>query len=350
MRKLAYVVLLIIFGLQAFAQLGGGTTYQFLNLVAPARIAALGGKPIAAPESDVHFGAFTPSLLDSIDHNQLALTGVSHPGGVGFGDAYYARHYKKWGTFLLGMRYVDYGSFVAADFNGQQTGTFTATDFAFQVGWGYRLDTNWSVGANWKLINSALETYVSWGMAWDLSATYQIPKHRFAVTAMVRNLGFQFGGYHMHREPLPFELALGISNRFEHLPFRWHITFDNLQQLDLTYENPDAPQVDPLTGEPIDNSVSLANKFMRHVILGGELQLGKSLNVQVGYNFRRQQEMKLTTRRSSAGFSFGVGLKVSKFRINYGRTIYHVAGASNHFSVVTNLDDFKKKIKPAPTP
>jgi predicted Na+-dependent transporter len=43
------------------------------------------------------------------------------------------------------------------------------------------------------------------------------------------------------------------------------------------------------------------------------------------------------------GFSMGLGLKVSKFHIAYGRSTYHLAGATNHFSLTTSLSEFYRK-------
>ena len=50
-------------------------------------------------------------------------------------------------------------------------------------------------------------------------------------------------------------------------------------------------------------------------------------------------------RTGLSGISFGVGIKISKFSLSYGRSTYHLGGASNHLTVVTNLGDFKKKGK-----
>ena len=43
------------------------------------------------------------------------------------------------------------------------------------------------------------------------------------------------------------------------------------------------------------------------------------------------------------GFSWGFGIKISKFHFSYGRATYHLAGGSNHFSLSTNLSDFYHK-------
>ena len=56
--------------------------------------------------------------------------------------------------------------------------------------------------------------------------------------------------------------------------------------------------------------------------------------------------MAIPTRRSSAGLTFGIGIRISKFRINYANTNMNVAGRMNHFGITTALDNFKKK--PAP--
>jgi hypothetical protein len=49
------------------------------------------------------------------------------------------------------------------------------------------------------------------------------------------------------------------------------------------------------------------------------------------------------SRMSTVGLSWGFGFRISKFHISYGRATYHLAGASNHFSISTNFSDFIRK-------
>src|SRR5690606_7651768 len=141
---------------------------------------------------------------------------------------------------------------------------------------------------------------------------------------------------------LPFEMQVGISNRFEHLPLRWSLTWEQLETWDLRYDDPNNVKVNSLTGEVEEDRPGVMNNVLRHLVVGAEFAPTKSFNIQFGYNFRKRQELNLDTRRTSAGFSFGLGLKISKFRINYARNMYHVAGGANNFSLVTDLGDFKK--------
>ena len=85
------------------------------------------------------------------------------------------------------------------------------------------------------------------------------------------------------------------------------------------------------------------DQMMRHVSIGTTVNLGKNLEFRAGYNYRRRQELKVETKPGMVGFSWGVGLNLTKFRISYGRSIFHLAGASNHFSFSMNLDEFNKK-------
>jgi hypothetical protein len=81
------------------------------------------------------------------------------------------------------------------------------------------------------------------------------------------------------------------------------------------------------------------NEFISHLILGVEFVPIRNFYVRSGYNFQRRNELKIETS-SSAGFSWGLGIKINKFHINYSRATYHLAGASNHFSISTHLGDF----------
>jgi opacity protein-like surface antigen len=325
------------------AQVGGRSTYQFLNNVPSARVAGQGGNAIANTEEDLNFGLWNPSLLSEQMHGQLSFSMVDHINDIVFGDINYAHHVEEVGTFYAGMRFFNYGEFERADALGIRSGTFTAGDYAFTAGYGRMLDSNWRVGANLKFIYSDYDQYSSSGIATDLSATYLIPKSRIAMALVLKNLGFQLYSYNGNRENIPFEIQFSFSNRFKYLPLRWQITLEQLETLDLSYKNPTLQQPNNFTGEPLNNEISVWNKALRHVVVGVEFAPTKSFNIQFGYNFRKRQELNLATRRTSAGFSVGLGLKISKFRINYARNWYHISGSANHFTITTDLQDFKKK-------
>lgn len=340
MKKMLCLLLLASSGLSA--QIGGRSVFQFLNVVPSARVAGQGSNAIANPEADLNFALWNPSLLNEEMSGQVSISMLDYVDDIILGDVSYARHYEGVGTFYTGLRYLNYGEFDRTDPIGVKQGTFSATDFAFTMGYAYQLDTNWSFGGNLKFIHSQFDTYKSSGMALDLSTTYRIPSRRMLFALVARNVGFQFNPYHEDREGLPFELQFGFSNRFEHLPLRWQITLEQLETFDLRYNNPNDRTVNALTGELEDDPPSIWNNMLRHVVVGMEFAPTKSFNIQFGYNFRRRQELNLETRRTSSGFSVGMGIKVSKFRINYARNMYHVAGGANHFSIITDLGDFKK--------
>ncbi|MDZ7847727.1 MAG: type IX secretion system protein PorQ [Owenweeksia sp.] len=336
---------LIFFCILSFsqAQIGGRSVYQFLNVVPSARVAAQGGNAIANTSPDLNFALWNPSLLNKEMHNQVSISMVDYLSDILLGDVSYARHYDSIGTFYLGLRYLDYGDFDRRDQIGIDMGNFSAVEMAVNLGYGYELDTNWSFGGNMKFIHSRFDVFQSAGLALDLSATYKIPQKRIAIALVAKNIGTQFTAYNEERESLPFELQLGFSNRLEHLPLRWQITFEHLETFDLLYDDPSNRTVNQLTGAVEDDSPGMINNILRHMVLGLELAPTKSFNVQFGYNFRKRQELNLDTRRTAAGFSFGIGIRISKFRINYARNMYHVAGGANNFSIITDLGDFNKE-------
>ncbi len=102
-------------------------------------------------------------------------------------------------------------------------------------------------------------------------------------------------------------------------------------------------------GYPYKPEIILINKFdvfadnvMRHAVIGVELLLGENFHIDMGYNYRRRMEMKMDKLPGMVGFSWGFGLRVSKFHVAYGRSSYHLAGGTSHFSLTTNLSEFYK--------
>jgi hypothetical protein len=331
----------------AQAQMGGTRIYPFLEVPIAPRVAGAAGAVIANTEDDVNFAFWNPALINPEMHGNMSLSFTTLTGGVNFGEAAYSHTFAKAGSFFAGVKYVDYGEFLRTNPQAQVLGTFTATDYSFQFGYGYQLDSNWQFGANLKFINAAYANYSSWALAADVAAVYQLPKKRTAFTFVMRNMGTQLATFDGQKEPLPFQMALGFSTRLEHVPLRFNLSFENLQQWDLTYNDPNNVTTDPITGETVVVDESWANNLMRHVLVAAELAPSKNFNIQLGYNFRRGYEMEVPTRRSSAGLTLGIGLRISKFRINYANTNMNVSGRMHHFGITTALDNFRRKPEPA---
>jgi hypothetical protein len=327
----------------------GGKAFQFLDVTNSARVAALGGKAPAVYDDDLNMPFHNPALLNELQHNHLVLNYVDYFAGINYGYVSYARTYQGIGNFALGIHYLNYGKFQGADETGALTGTFRAADYAFNIMYSRKLDSLFTVGINLKPIYSSLETYNSFAMAIDAGVVFHYPEWGFTSALVIRNAGLQLSTYYPNgeREPLPLDVQLGITEELKHAPLRFFVTADHLEKWDLTYQTEEdiKNSVNELTGETITQSKFdvFTDKFMRHIILGSELLIGKNLVFSFGYNYRRRQEMKIDTKPGMVGFSFGASVHISKFQISYGRAVIHQAGGSNHFSLLMNLDEFYKK-------
>lgn len=345
-RPFAFLFLLLPVILQA--QLGGERVYGFMNLPSSSRATAIGGSLITVKDKDVSLAFQNPSLLNSGMHNRFSASHVIYFAGTNFGTFNFVRSYEGIGTFQTGIQYVAYGTFERTDNTGQQTGDFKAGEYLINIG-GARDLEKYTFGANVKFIFSQMESYHSYGGALDLAASYHDTSKLFTATLLIKNIGLQFKPYYSgNREPLPFELQAGFSKRFKHLPFRISVTLHDLQNFNIRYEDPNRQEDNSfLTGDSTANEGTSAgdvfDEIGRHLIVGGELYFGKAVIFGFGYNHQRRQEMKFETKKGLAGFSFGFVINIRQFSIGFARGRYHIAGASNHFTLGINFNDWVKK-------
>jgi hypothetical protein len=344
-RSLLGLLLFCAVSVPVSGQVGGSSVYSFLQVSSSARVAALGGTNISISDNDPNLAMQSPSLLNPSMQRQLAFSAVNYFADVKFGDVAYAFGIRDYGTFLAAIHYAGYGEFDETDVTGAQTGTFRASDMALELGYGKALNPRISVGAMLKTIYSDYYLYKSFGLAADIAATYNDTANRLTVTVAGKNIGAQLKGYTSgNNEPLPVEVQAGVSKRLEHVPFRVSLTARHLEKFDMTYVDPNDPDnIDPITGEQVIQNISFGEKLARHFIIGGEFLFSQNFHVRLAYNFQRRKEMLVDTHKGTVGFSWGFGLRVSKFHISYGRAAYHLAGPSNHFSITANLGEFYSK-------
>ena len=347
MRRSLFAVAASLLWCSLGAQVGGISAYEFLNLPTSATVAGLGGHHIAVMNDDLTLSARNPALLNKAMHGQVALSHGFVPAGINNSFLTYARHREDLKlTFQAGLQYVGYGGdLIRRDVTGQEIGTFSANDFAVSVGAARKIEDRLSVGVNMKVIGSQLAGYGSLGLGFDAGVFYQDTSGRFGITLLARNFGRQLTHYSDDglREPMPFELQVGVSRELKYVPFRFSLVYRYLDRWNVLYDNPDSvDDFNLIIGEENLNTARGAgaiffDNLARHFVLNGELLIGKqrNLSVRVGYNHGLRRELRLTDFRSAAGYSFGFGWRTRRFRISYGRTTYHLGGGVNQLGLGT---------------
>ncbi len=92
-------------------------------------------------------------------------------------------------------------------------------------------------------------------------------------------------------------------------------------------------------------SSELLENLLRHAVIGVELLPHKNFYLSAGYNYQRRREMKIDSKVSTVGFSWGFGINTSFINIEFGRATYHLAGSSNHISIVVRPDMFYSRFR-----
>lgn len=334
-RLLIYTFLLTTI---CYSQKGGESVYSFLNLPTSARQMALGGAALTI-ENDVNMPLWNPATIDTLMKNKMSANYTSYLAGITLGSVSYATKVNdKLGMFHAGVTYLDYGSLTRANEGGVITGEFKAYDLAISVGYAYPIKkTNLTIGANVKLINSLIDTYSSLGIAADVSVLYKSKKSPLLLSFVVRNIGTQLKTFNGTNEKIPLQIAFGASKKLAHVPLKWYVTIDNLQQWNISTSNPSNAVIN-LEGNSVPEKISFANNASRHAILGAELFPDRKLTLRIGYNYRRAKELSIVDARTFAGLSYGFGLKLKKLNFNYALTKFHPDSNSSTFSLIVNLD------------
>lgn len=332
------------------AQVGGISAYEFLNLPNSATVAGMGGHHIALMDDDLSLATRNPSLLNPLMHQRAAISHAFHPAGISNSSLAYGHHSDKLKlTFQGGLQYASYGDdLVRRDNTGQDIGTFSASDFALHAGVARSFENRLSVGANLKVISSQLAGYNSLGLGMDLAVHYKDTSGLFAITLLARNAGRQISKYDETSgfEPLPFELQIGINKQLRHLPFRFSVIYRYLDRWNVLFDDPDTENESIFLAFGEEETqrgagAVLIDNLARHIVLNGELMIGKKRNLRLraGYNHGLRRELRLTDFRSGAGYTFGFAFHTKRFSVAYGRTTYHLGGGVNQLGIDFGLGE-----------
>jgi hypothetical protein len=339
-KKILHILLFAIIMSPSFSQTGGDNIYEFLNLTHSGYVSSLGGTNVSLSGNNLNLVYHNPALLNSGMNNTLALNYVNYFAGINYGLAMYSRTFPGKGNFAAGLTYLNYGSFKEADASGIITGSFSAAEYAFSMIYSREIDSLFTIGVNLKPVLSHLERYTSFGFAIDIGASYHSRSNLFSAGIVIKNAGYQVTTYAGEpHQKLPFEIQAGVSQRLAYAPFRFSLTLKHLEKFDLTHQY-NSPVT---TGTITPVSSDFFENLLRHIVVGAELIPHKNFYFCGGYNYQRRSELQVSSKVSTVGFSWGFGINTSWMDIEFGRATYHLAGSSNHVSLILRLDNIYKK-------
>src|SRR5215216_1452054 len=178
-------VLFLFLCTNSFAQIGGNGTYAFLKIPVSAKIEALGGNLISVYDNDLSIVNSNPALLNSDMDNQVVMSYNNYFANIGQGYFAYSKTWKKIGSFYAGFQFLNYGDFLRTDEVGNIQGTFSAGDYAFNVGYARPLfDSLMYIGGTLKMIGSQYAEYNSFGLTTDLGVSY-VSRNKLTTVSLV---------------------------------------------------------------------------------------------------------------------------------------------------------------------
>lgn len=318
------------------AQVGGQRIFEFQNVPATARVAALGGMNISLKQEDATMFFQNPALLDSSMIQKLSFTYNPYFAEIRQFTASYAFQTKKLGVWAIGIQDLSYGSFDQRDPSGLNLGQFRANDFAINIAKSHRLG-NFTLGANLKWLGSQIESFNAHALVLDIGGIFQHPEKDLVVALTFKNIGFLVSDYtELSTSQVPWDIRLGLSFKPQFMPLRFSFTFYELHQWDIGFQEPNDESVKEITF--LDN-------FFRHMTFGGEFTIHKNFNLRIGYNHLRNRELQVENGSRFAGFSAGLMLNVKSIRFEFSRAAYQALGARNWFTLTTDLSKKIRKLK-----
>lgn len=306
-------VVFCIFIASSYAGLSQTRAFQFLQLNASARAAALAGA-FNSIADDPNAIFFNPASLATIEKRKIGFTFLKHVLDINSGLATYADNSQSFGYWSGSVLFTSYGSFDRANNQGVVSGSFSGTDIAFMGTYSNFLDSTLTYGTTVKAVYSSIADANSMAIAVDAGILYRNIKSKLNIGFSILNIGAQLATYQGVRESLPLDARLGLSYRLRGLPLLVNVNLHHLT----------------------DETESFFDR-LSNFALGGELYVGKTVQLRVGYDNAVRNAVNSDGQTSTAGFSGGVGIVTNKLTFDYGASVLFRSGTLHRIGVNLSL-------------
>lgn len=227
---------------------------------------------------------------------------------------------------------------------------FSAADYAFLISYAQKLkkDSPFSIGGNVKIINRNIGQFATaWGFGLDASLLYQKKNWTFGLTA--RDISTTFNAWSFNftdKEKATLE-ATGNAipeNSTEITKPTFHLGGAYSFKLNKDYNL--TPEIDAIFNTDGQRNVLLSSKSINiDPKLGLELGFRNFLYVRagVGHFQKITDDIDATKKNTTFQPSFGIGLKLGRFHIDYAQTNVGNNGGLQYSNIFSLQLDFAGK-------
>lgn len=339
------IFLIIVFSYKVYSQNYGNRSFSYLLDDQSAKSLGTGGAVFSSEDSEVGYVFSNPALLRSSHSKQLFFSQSFNSYFHNRGNFAFALTTKNF-CIMPYVLYSNYGDFESRDVTGNLTGEFSAIDYVVGSAFSRQLTSEITYGVDLSFLGSHYENYSSYGVKMNAGVHYNHSNKLFSSALILKDLGYQFLDYNANAQrKLPSNLALGISYKLEHAPFRFSLIFNELNRWRNYYTDPTLTEnIDLLTGDTIPiKRVTIFEQIGHHLLLQTELFVSKHIFLRSGFSYHRRNELQVTTRPGMSGFSLGIGVKTKKIEFNYGYTVYSQASQRHGISLSFKIPKTSKK-------
>ncbi len=294
-KRAAYLLLsLLLFGAKVQAD-PGTEGASFLDIPVGAGPAAV-GSAYSALASDAYAPVWNPGGLGLIHQNQFAAQHLSYVETIHYEFASFVHPMGKDRAWGASIQYLGTGDVSGTDETGKAAPDFSSYYAAYSVAYGQALGQKLSLGVTGKMITAKISDVSASAYAFDFGSMYQATP-RFRLAGVLRNLGTK----------------LTFLDQGDSLPLAFHLgaAYEMTPRLTVTAEG-----VYPKTGTASFHT-------------GMEWSPMENLALRMGYKTDTVKSLE-----SMAGFTTGVGIKVSGYELSYAWVPLGDLGSTHYLSFI----------------
>ena len=322
------VIVLVHAASFAWAQTSGNTSFRFLDVPAHARLGALGGVNVSLADLDINFAFNNPALVGDTLAGQASAGYHFYLADIGQAPFTYTHDFRNAGVLTFGVRHVNYGEVAGYDAAGMETGLFKSGETEILIGKSHQVGV-FRLGVNIKGVFSNVAGFRGSALLADVGGLFIHPHQHLVAGLVIRNFGIILNEFsETSNTDLPFDVQLGTTFKPEHMPVRFSTTLFNLANLGKAYRDP-----------------SMVTEFFRHLNVGAEVLIHKSVNLLIGYNGLRQQDLNDLNGSGMRGFTLGFSIRMKQVEFVASRASYSVGNAAYALTLNVNTKSMLMKRK-----